>query len=214
MNLQTIRDATADTMREVGFPSPDGLPLLAVAKASFRSEDEIVERALALCAVVATAYGLPRSDALQWLAQEKLNSALTGAESEFLNAPPRGNARRFQIQVEALYALAWSLGYYPSLDFASACPSDLVRLTPDLRTAESSMRFRRGAKRIHEGEIFASLDLGYCLHWAMDKCLISKQSLPENFDFSVVTERRRALEWMISVDDWDAPRWTPAPASE
>ncbi|MFK0378907.1 DUF4272 domain-containing protein [Pandoraea sp. NPDC090278] len=202
MDFEKIRSDSTSSLALLGFPKPATLPFLD-GEAKIRSLDEIESRSLALSVVVAVAYGFPRERAMSWLDQERLAQSLSDGERTFLEKKDASNSRRFQVQAEALCTFAWTLGYLPALDFSLQCPENLVQIYPDFRGAESSKRFRGGASLISADAIFSTLDLAYCLHWGVNEALLSGSVVPSNVQYHVVTERRRALEWITSGDDWD-----------
>jgi hypothetical protein len=77
-----------------------------------REASEIATRALALFAVVGTALGAPKAEAVEWLRAESLWDALSPAEvSFFTNEPPSERAWvNASWRSEALLMLLWSLG--------------------------------------------------------------------------------------------------------
>ncbi|MCG8543941.1 MAG: DUF4272 domain-containing protein [Alphaproteobacteria bacterium] len=109
----------------------------------------------------------------------------------------------FNAQVEGAHALAWSLNFVASLDFDDYCADDLVKLIPDLKVGESSASFRARAKLRGLDEIVSACDLAYCLDWAVVEASLGNKELPGPIGPYVITQRRRALEWMLAAEDWD-----------
>lgn len=91
----------------------------------------------------------------------------------------------------------------PKLDFAKLCPDDLVTMLPNLRTADSSSSFRSRAQRRSIEELLAASDLAYCLHCALTNAVLRGEQPPGRVPGWVIIERRRALEWALSDEDWD-----------
>jgi hypothetical protein len=52
-------------------------------------------------------------------------------------------------------------------------------------------------------DIVIASDLAYCLHWAVTQACLENNMLPGNVDPYVIIERRRAFDWMLSLEDWD-----------
>ena len=114
-----------------------------------------------------------------------------------------GDERHINDQVEGVHAFAWSLKFVASLDFDDFCTDDLVKLIPDLKAGESSASFRARAKLRGPEEIGSACDFAYCLDWAVVNASLGNKELPGPIGAYVITERRRALEWMLADEDWD-----------
>ncbi|EPS1221448.1 DUF4272 domain-containing protein [Burkholderia cenocepacia] len=76
----------------------------------------------------------------------------------------------------------------------------LGKIYPDLRNEESFQWFITGCSLRSRNDLISMLDLAYCLHW----CIVDAPAESSNIHLHVVAERRRALEWMLSKDDWEA----------
>ena len=201
MNFEEIRSKSISVAKKLGYELPSGLPLLD-STVRLRPSKEIEDRALVLSGVVASSYGFPRDRVISWLDQEGLWSSVSLAESDFLRHG-KGSAQQFQMQVESLCAFAWALGYLPSLDFDRPSPAHLVAIFPDFKVAESSGKFRDRANPRSQDEVAFGCDLAYCLHWSVNQSALDGKAIPGKVPPHVVIERRRALEWMLSADEWD-----------
>lgn len=207
MDLRAIRDRSLSIARKLGYETNVSLPLLD-EDVRLRPAHEIVDRTLALHAVVACSYKLDSGKldsgkVLKWLAQESLTTSMAPAERAFIEKG-EGRASVFQSQVEGLWAFSWALQIIPALDFSRACDDSLVRLLPNLKIGESSTRFRQQASLRPLEEIVSACDLAYCLHWAVNQALLDGIPTPGKVPAHAVIERRRALEWLLSDEDWDA----------
>ena len=201
MNFEEVRTKSLTVAKKLGYELPSGLPLLD-STIRLQPSREIENRALVLAGVVASSYGFPRDRVISWLDQEGLWSSVSLAEEDFLRHG-KGSAQQFQMQVESLYAFAWALGYLPSLDFDKPSPANLVAVFPDFKVAESSAKFRDRANPRSQDEVAFSCDLAYCLHWAVSQAALDGKAIPGKVPQHVVIERRRALEWMLSADEWE-----------
>lgn len=200
LNTGDIRGISSKTARILGYEVNDALPYLDDRFAP-RPVAEVVDRLLSLLSVVACSYGFDSQLALSWLDREHLSANLTEREAEFLRG--RGDKLSFQMQVEALFALAWAVGLPVEMDYSKPCPNDLVRLLPDLKRQESSSAFRASAHLRTDKEIVSALDLAYCLHWAIRQAESEERPTPGRVPPHVVTERRRAFEWLGGNEQWD-----------
>ena len=102
-----------------------------------------------------------------------------------------------------LNAFAWALGFVGSLHFDSCCDDSLITCFPDLKNDGSSDDYKAHAKTRSIDQIVSACDLAYCLHWAVADANLRSKPIPGHVDAHIIVERRRALEWMLSSDDWD-----------
>jgi len=202
MDVKQIRTQSLSIATKAGIKISETLPLLDDGM-SIRPTADAVNRLLALTAVAAASYGFDKANALAWLKQEKLDDLLTRTELKFL-AAGEGNPQAFQIQIEGMWALAWALSMVPQLDFWKDCDNRFVMTLPNLKISQRGADWRRKAKMRAADEIVAMCDLAYCLHWAVHQAQLERKAHPGRLKSHVVTERRRALEWLLSKESWDA----------
>lgn len=202
MDADAIRNESRDTARKAGLVIPDHLPLLE-GDLKLRGQDEAIERLLCLTATGAASYGFESSRALAWLHQENLEGMLTKDEFGFIQYGA-GKPQVFQVQIEAAWALAWALQFVPALDFWRGCDMRFATLLPNLKISQSSNEWRRKAHFRSTEEVVAAFDLAYCLHWIVRQADITGKSTPGCLKSYVVVERRRALEWLLCDEEWDA----------
>lgn len=201
MAIDDIRSRSLSVLNAHGLSVPNSLPTLGMA--NLRPSQDILDRLFCLNAVAAAAYGFDSAKAISWLHQQRLYENLTRAERAFLE---RGEGERdtFKVQVEGMWALAWALNIVPEIDFWRDCNSSFVTLLPNLKTGEGVTRTMDQADRRAGDQILAACDLSYCLHWVIREALIKGDPFPPGLKPYVVIERRRALDWMLSEDAWDA----------
>ena len=200
MDMVAIRQASWGIASQLGFAANDALPLLDASTVT-RSKDEIVNRIFGMLALAASAYGLDRKKALTWLEREGSLEILTLAEREFLGGSQM-NPTPFMEQVEAMWALCWSLKLVPDLDFSKPCSGDFVELLPDLKKDETGTAFRGRTVLRESEEVIARCDLAYCLHWGVVHVGLTGK-LKKAIKPFVIVERRRSLEWLLSEEAWD-----------
>jgi hypothetical protein len=196
-----LRKESLAVAKQLGFPTNESLPLLDESVIA-RTDDEIVDRALAMLCVAACAYGFDNRKASNWLDREAKVNLLTEAESLFLQTKA-GDRRNFMTQIEGIWALAWSISAVPTLDFGKPCPQDFVTRLPDLKGNGSCITFRDTAKIRPLSEIVAACDLAYCLHWAIRDAQLRNAKVPGKVEEYVVVERRRALDWLLTEESWE-----------
>jgi hypothetical protein len=202
MDLNNIRDFSINVTAEAGVSISPAVPLLDVG-VQLRNKDDIANRLFCLNAVAAVSYGFDRSQAIEWLRQEQLDSLLTKSEFRFLNHGD-GDVTSYQTQVEGMWALAWALCLVPELDFWKDCDDRFVALLPNLKKHERCIEWRRRSQLRSTEDIVAALDLSYCLHWAVREAELSGKYPPAGIKAYVVVERRRALEWLLGDEPWDS----------
>lgn len=127
---------------------------------------------------------------------------LTTDESSFLKTGV-GDRMKFLNQIEGIWALTWSIGIVPVLDYGVCCSDDLVDLLPDLKRNGSSASFRGAAQVRPLQDLVAACDLAYCLHWAIRDSQLRNTKVPGKVAVHVIEERRQALEWLLTDEPWD-----------
>jgi hypothetical protein len=201
MDLKRVRDESIQSAKRLGVDVSPTLPLLD-AGLEMRSIDETVSRILAMNAVAATAYGFDKAKAIAWLSQEALTDSLSELEKRFV-FEGAGQADRFKVQVEGMWAMAWTTGIVSEMNFGKDCDYRFAAMLPNLKASQSSRDFRKKANPRPLEQVVAACDLAYCLHWAIRQSEISGKRPLGNLNPCVVIERRRALEWLLSKEAWD-----------
>jgi Domain of unknown function (DUF4272) len=196
MDLKKIRERSLLTAKSLGYEINSDLPILDEGL-TLRSVDDLVGRSLALFAVVAGSYGFDKKSAITWLEKERAFSYLAESEKSFL-VDHEGDSSYFQSQVEGLNAFAWSLNIVKQLEFDHVCENNLIKLFPDIKNNGDSSAYRAKSKSRSLEKITQ-----VCLHWAIIQAQLEGKKLPGDVGPHVITERRRALEWMLSKEDWD-----------
>lgn len=199
MDTDKIRRASAQKALKYGFRIPDHLPVLN-PETVIRSAETTTGRFLCLCIVTACGHGFSRKNACSWLKSENLVDALSSQETDFI-INGDGDPAFFKLRVESAWALAWVLGLVPYIDLDRICADDFVKVWPDFRVNEDSHRVRTGITMRPAEEIVSECDLAYCLHWGIRQAFIDGEVV--RIDEYTVIERRYALEWVISEEDWD-----------
>ena len=202
-NYQQIRQRNLTEAHKLGYLTNSNLPLLDEIR-SCQSLKSATDRFLSLHAVIACSHGFPKDRAIDWLDRENLLGALTQREKEYVNTKtsPALDAS-VQWHVESLWALGWCIGCHDEFDFAVVCSQHFIEMIPDIVKGESTKSFAASLKLRGKSEILANADLAYCLHWAVMDAEIRGLAVPGTVSGRVVSERRRALEWMIGDDNWD-----------
>lgn len=201
MGARETREWSLCEAKRLGFATNQRLPLLDT-NMQMRSLEAIVDRSLTLNVVVSTSFGFSTASAQAWLALEDLHWSTSAIERAVLDGRS-DQLHELQDQVEALNAFAWALGFVAEMPFDRESPDNLVKVFPDLKTSAPSSAYRETARLRPVSEVYAALDLAYCLHWAVVDARLNGRTCPRSDDAYIVVERRRALEWMMSDVEWD-----------
>jgi len=197
----SIRDKSNKKALNYGLPINPQLPLLD-DDFCLHTKDDIIARALCLNCTIHAAYKYPKHKSLEWLDKEGLLNSLTQSEKIFLEGG-FGSITDIRIQAEGLWIIVWVLSFIEKIDFMKECTDKLAFLMPNIIKSEDSMDFRNSAKLRTMEEILQELDLSYVLHWAIRQTQLEGKKIPKKLKYHVVYERRRALEWLVSDEEWD-----------
>jgi hypothetical protein len=200
MDAKAIRIQSIEVARRLGVTELSTLPLLD-AGLEMRPIEDLVKRLLALHAVVAVAYGFAPAKVIPWIEAEGLRPFLTSSEWSFV-AEGVGDKGKFQVLVEAAWALAWGLGLAAEMDFAKLCSPVFVKMLPNLHASDRGELLRTRIRPLALPMIAGACDLAYCLHWAVRQAELTGKTIVGLKSY-VVTERRRALEWTLCQEEWD-----------
>ena len=201
MEINKIRESSLQVAQSIGVLINRALPLVE-APLQLKSCDEIFRRLMCLHVTAACAYGFNRKNAREWLVQEDITATLTNTESAFIN-DGFGNTEQFKAQIEGMWALFWALGLIPNMNFSESCDVNFVSLLPNLKILQPASLIKAKVKCRSLDEIIEACDLAYCLHWGVQEAKVTGKTLPNGINSFVIMERRKALEWLISSDDWD-----------
>ncbi len=105
INYHQIRQKNLLKAKQMNLPINKELPHLDNIKV-YKTEEEVVRRALCIYATLAISFGLEKVRGLNWLKEEGLIDSLTDQEKEMAL---HNKFEGFEIKVEALWALAWAL---------------------------------------------------------------------------------------------------------
>jgi len=200
------RERSRAIVNSSGFPQPpDWYP--NIERGLLRPAHEVEDRALALNVVINCSYEMPTDMARSWLTVNGLEESLTAGERQYLANIDNGAAPDsygHQLQIEALWILAWAVSLAPAVDWAGYCEDTLASWLPDLRATEDPRRFRASTSLREDSSVLDELDAAFCLTWGCAEANLRGQSAPGGIRQYVMWERRRALEWLMG-GDWDNP---------
>jgi hypothetical protein len=201
MDARKIRDISIETASQLGYPTNVSLPLLGPVE-QIRPLNDVVARLLAMHCAAAAAYGFGGPRALAWYRRESPRNLLTRSETSFLSTGT-GDRRQFMLQVEGMWALAWCLRLIETLCFSEACSTTFVTVLPDLKRDEASDELRSRVELRPLEDVVQALDLAYCLHWGATDAALRGHAMGA-IESHVIVDRRRALEWVVTDEDWES----------
>lgn len=195
------------------------------SQVKLKSLDEICKRAIASLLVIQIScdirnnrYNESRAFFLPLLEKYDVLNSFNGKELRILSSDyPKDKQDLIDMDwaYEAYWALCWCLGLIDDISDASAicdCDKAIFFVMDPIKNPEKAGLFKKKAPfdtfrdRCHlrsVSEILDMQDLYYRYSWAINEKKINESTSIGNLDSSVVLERRRALEWIISdVDDW------------
>jgi hypothetical protein len=200
------RKQSGETIRALGLPVLDGLPVLEDEDdAETRSVPATVRRLLCvlICAVKAESEDdeeLTRS----LIAQYRIGEWFSPEERAYVAKCPATDAERakFGWRYECAHVLAWWLGYLDELPPANtqADPGAIVRAVKD-RGVDELIAL---AKPRPLSVLLDAVDLTYRLHWAAIELRL-KGRTHAAVNEEIIMERHYALNWLICYQDaeWD-----------
>ncbi len=200
--MKIYRENTVNALNKFGILVNPELPLLDFDLLLKKSNLEVTERMLCICGAAALSFHPTEQKRIyEWISRENLKNNITAIEESFFS----GDATykyQMQWQIEGLFALAWccnlNLDYYPLMDL----PDDLQSHFPSIKNEEVTIDFRENINLRPVKEIISALDTYYCLHSYVRNCQFDGRKSLSPIGLSSIVERRRALEWLFSDENW------------
>lgn len=175
---------------------------------TLRDSDALLQRLIALWAVVSAAQARDCSASRAYLAAHQLESCLSAQERIFLlgATPDEAAYLQFAQRQEALYFLAWCAGLTEKIAVPAAASNlkPILKLfpfaleAPDKLTAAISLRSK--------SLIMDWSDLLYRLHWEVRHTQLTGRPCPASIDAAVIREWHQAVNWICQYEeenDWD-----------
>jgi len=202
-----IKSNSERAIRQLGGRINPDLP--EIEPGPGRTANEILDRTLIVHALLHIAHGAPVEKVADWIARQKLVTALVPSERALLVKEDEevGEQERVDLSwsVEALLAFLWAGGFTEDLSLGSAMTEKLAEEPPDIAMNQGIAGFARLFRLRPYEELFAQLDFYYRAQWYAVDCGIRGKN-PGPFDEEVILERRKALEWMLDPEcEWDSP---------
>ncbi len=187
------------------YKNPNSLFVDTDEKVSIRTQDEVVDRALALFYI-----GL-KSEGLEQVHLDKMDkdfgimAKLTPNEKAYANAKQPTEQQKVDAnwRYESLHVLLWALGYIDKLNY----PDQMCNVADDVKIIYElkEQGFRQKAKLRSKKEILDQADLILRLDWACVSARVKHEPAPGGLNRSVVFERHHTLNWLIKYMNqmWD-----------
>jgi hypothetical protein len=187
------------------YKNPNSLFVDPESKVTLRTSNEIVDRSMALLYVGLKSEGLEQSILDRMDSLYSISSKLSPEEKSYATAthPTQQQKTDANWRYECLHVMLWALGYIDSLSY----PDKMCDVAKDVKIIRDlgAVEFRKQAKLRSKQEILDQADLILRLDWACVSARVKNVQAPGNLYADIVTERHRALNWLIRYMDqaWD-----------
>jgi hypothetical protein len=187
------------------YQNPNALFVDSDEEVSIRTQDSVVDRALALFYIGLKSEGLEPEQLAQLDKEFGITAKLTPNEKAFAKAKQPTAQQKIDAnwRYESLHVLLWALGYIDSLSY----PNKMCDVSDDVKIiyALKEKGFRQKAKLRTKKEILDQADLILRLDWACVDARTNGKQAPGGLDKGVVFERHHSLNWLIHYmdQDWD-----------
>lgn len=187
------------------YTNPNSLFVDPEEKVVIRTQDQVVDRALALCYIGLKSEGLEQHHLDQLDKDYHIMTKLTLDEKAYATAthPTEQQKINANWRYEGLHVMLWALGFIDSLNY----PDTVCDVANDVKIIHhlTEQQFKAKAKLRSKKEILDQADLILRLDWACVNARIKNQPAPGKLDKGVVFERHHALNWLINFmnEDWD-----------
>jgi hypothetical protein len=206
MNLEKIKKESEVIILQKGGKICDWLPHIE-PNGEVRSDEELINRALILNALLNIYFGAPIHIIKDWIEQNNLSSYLSESEKNLLSKKDNDLTESDKINIywfiEALWALMWAGNLIKDLPIDKCVENNMAKLCPNLANGENDSKFRKKMTIRTKEELYKKLDLYFRTHWYTEDGRINNYSTG-NIDGEIIMERRKALEWVNNNTlDWD-----------
>jgi len=198
-SFSNIRKKVIQKLRENEIPFRVALP--EVEKVILRPKKEVTDRVLCLYALIGLSMDNVNRVALKdWLIDEGVYGSLEIGEKQLFEIPRREYPRNKKMELswlrESMFLLIWAGDYVKEELSLPREQVDIEKYLKFIPPEVPSIKFEKEFEYRSIEEIHFQVDLNYCLH-----SIIREDKIKE-IDNSVLLERRRALEWLVSNDNW------------
>ena len=216
MDYQALRARSAIRLERLGLEDelPPQLPLLGDGDIAWvRPAGDVVARCHAIASAIGVQQGAEAGEIADELREHDLERWLSGPERALLRHRlgeeelDEAAVEQAEVDVswrqECLWALLWALGFVDELKPDEYCGDESAyeRMAPEMDPAQTV----EGIELRPVEELAAELDFQLCLHWYTREARVqgTEDRLPEPIAEEFVQERRVALEWLFTDEDWE-----------
>ncbi len=198
---ESVKEASEALLTQLGVPINPALPLVETPEEiTARNATEVAKQMVAVSYMVRVGHGYPAAAAKNRLIELGILGSLGSKTMQMLQQRELSAQDKINLtwQAEGIQALAWALGLV-QLDHTRECDDDLASRGP---SQDQEADFILNATLRPVSELQEQVDLIYRMHWAAVNARFTGTKV--NLNESILSERRRALDWMYGVDeDWD-----------
>ena len=218
MEPALVRKRNLARLKRLGYKVAPSLPLRS-AGTKLRPPLEIASRLMALDAVscwVVDPADMTKSEKLKsYVAAGGFGNWMTKSERAIFKLP-RAKANHEHVDTigwrfENMWPLAWALGFgaEPAVDGEEIATKTVhaivLKFLPGLKFGPADLVAEATPRTLDE--VVAIEDLFYCAHNAVRSAQLGGKTVPKGFhplaNGGVIHERRHALSWCLSDEDWD-----------
>lgn len=205
------REKSNNIIKSMGIACLEELPVLEdSSQVEIKSINDICKRAIACLFSVQVACDIANNNYEEsvnyfkpLLEKYEVSNELNSVEKRIFDGSySKQDAINIDWEYETYWALVWALGLIDNIsDASNIC--DCKKAIDLVAGKQSFDDFKKECKLRDVEEILDMLDLFYRYHWATTEKRINPKTPIGNLNPSVVVERRRGLEWLISNEkDW------------
>ena len=187
------------------YANPNSLFVDPEDKVTIRSQDIVVDRALALCYIGLKSEGLEQQYLDKMDKDYNIMPKLTPNEKTYATAKQPTEQQKIDAnwRYESLHVMLWALGFIDTLMY----PDQMCNVANDVKIIHelTEKQFRLKAKLRSKKEILDNADLILRLNWACVSARLKNEPAPGQLDKGVVFERHHSLNWLINYmnQEWD-----------
>ncbi|PBQ33805.1 hypothetical protein CNR22_19130 [Sphingobacteriaceae bacterium] len=187
------------------YNTPNSLFVDPENEVTIRTQDEVVDRAFALCYLGLKSEGLEQVHLDKMDKDFGISTKLSPNEIAYATAKQPTEQQKIDAnwRYESLHVMLWALGFVDSLNY----PDQVCNVTDDVKIIHDLTpdEFRKKAKLRSKKEILDQADLILRLNWACVSAQVKNEQAPSKLDRSVVVERHYSFNWLIKYmnQDWD-----------
>ena len=196
-----------ELIRAAGGNVLPSLPLIETAsEVKLRKPSEVAQRILCLVVVSAKSSGeVDDEQMMDWARGESFWEHLSVRETEFLadDDPDEQTRVHMSWQIEAAIPLLWALG--SPLEMGMMLESQAPRVVLDRvpKLGDPTLEFVSSATLRPVDQILDESDLIYRVHWAARNEQLGGRPTPDAWEYGVIMERHKALNWLICYGEED-----------